>query len=54
MSGVSAALSLLAVAGLAVLLRLNSWCRHAGLMVRPVSVRQPSIRLLRYWMLRRP
>lgn len=36
------------------ILRLNSWCRHVGWMVRPVSVRQPSIRLLWYWMLRRP
>lgn len=36
------------------LLRFNSWCRHADLMVRLVSVRQPSIRLLRYWMCRRP
>ncbi|AZS89600.1 hypothetical protein ELQ87_39160 [Streptomyces griseoviridis] len=39
------------------LLRLNSGCRaagQAGRMVRPVSVRQPSMRWLRYWMCRRP
>ncbi|MGW7126658.1 hypothetical protein, partial [Streptomyces sp. NPDC054901] len=33
-----------------LLLRLNSWCRvvvQAGLMVRPVSARQPSMRSLR-------
>lgn len=39
------------------LLRLNSGCRaadQAGLVVRPVSARQPSMRWLRYWMCRRP